>query len=185
MNATDLVTSVKKHPVVLVCGLICLVCAGLLYYRSEEISDRQAEYATKSAEADTILSNVRNSANLATQVGEIQALSAELEGRLVRAGQLALNQQYFYKLESENEVKLVDIRQANQSSSRSPNTLYVGIPFSVGVQGNYTNVMAFLGHLETGRYFCRFNSISLSNSTSDGKSGTMSLSLSIDLLGTP
>jgi Tfp pilus assembly protein PilO len=82
-------------------------------------------------------------------------------------------------------VKLVDLRQGNVPAAKTANALYVGIPFTVGVQGSYTHVMAFLGHLESGRYFCRFNSVGLASNSSDGTSGAMSLSLSIELLGTP
>ena len=185
MNTSSLVAAAKKQPIGVVCGTFCLVCALLLYYRSGITDERQADYEAKSAEAARITANVRNSANLAEQVVEIQALSKEMEGRLIRAGQLAVNLQYFYKLEAENEVKLVDIRQNNVSAVKSAKMIYVGIPYNVAIQGSYKQVLAFLNRLEVGQHFCRFNNINLTKSPSAGVPDGMNLTLGIELLGTP
>jgi hypothetical protein len=55
----------------------------------------------------------------------------------------------------------------------------------VGVQGSYKQVLAFLSRLEAGRHFCRFNNVNLSKNPSAGSADAMSLSLGIELLGTP
>jgi Tfp pilus assembly protein PilO len=184
MNASSLLAAAKKQPIGVGCAVICLVCAFLLYYRGDKIDELQTRYEAKSAEAAKITANVRNSANLTEQVAEIQAFSKDMESRLVRAGQLAVNLQYFYKLEAENEVKLVDIRQNNVSGVKA-GKLYTGIPYNVGVQGNYKQVLAFLNRLEAGRHFCRFLNINLTKSSSTTSSDAMSLTLGIELLGTP
>ncbi len=181
MTSADLIARLKKQPVGFACGLICLLCAGWLYFRSGEIGKRQADYEAKSAEAAKVSSNVGFSKNLPEQVTELQAASKEMEGRLVRAGQLAVNLQYFYKLEAENEVKLLDVRQ--NPLPRNTKTLYVGIPYSVNVQGPYKNVMAFLQRLEKGRHFCRINNATF-NKFAGGTAG-LTMALNLDLLGQP
>ncbi|MES1194901.1 MAG: hypothetical protein ABUL65_03330, partial [Opitutus sp.] len=146
MNAADLIARIKKQPIGFACALICLVCGGWLYYRSGALEAQQAAYEAKAAEAQNFSSNVALAKNLPEQVTELQAATKELDARLVREGQLAVNLQYFYKLEAENEVKLLDVRQ-NQRTNRNAKS-YVGIPYTVNLQGSYKNVMAFLQRLE-------------------------------------
>src|SRR4051812_1723880 len=184
MTSAELVATFKKHPVGFACGAVCVVCAALLYVRSSKIDDSQAEYEAKSAEKDKILANVRYAEKLPEQVAQIQALTKELEGRLVRSGQLAVNLQYFYKLEAENEVKLIDVRQNNPI--KGSKVLYVGIPYSVGVQGSYKQVVAFLQRLESGPHFCRFTVMSFSKAggtAADARSAaSMTVNLNLELL---
>ena len=188
MSTDELIALCKKQPIGFGCGLLCIILGVAIYYRSGKIAENQAEYEAKSAEAAAIMANVGNSKNLAEQVAEIQALTKELESRLVGAGQLAINQQYFYKLEAENEVKLMDVRQGNFNRSGKAN--YAGIPFTVSVQGTYKQIMAFLQKLENGRYFCRFNGVTFSKMAGASESSTfgaagMTLTINLELLGVP
>jgi Tfp pilus assembly protein PilO len=191
MTSADLLAMIKKQPLGFACGLLCLICAGLLYFRGGKIAENRAAFETKSAEATRILANVRNSEKLADQVVEIQALSKEMESRLVRAGQLAVNLQYFYKLEAETEVKLLDVRQGVMP--KAGKTLYTGIPFNVSVQGSFRQVLAFLQKLENGPHFCRFSSVNYtklasvaaSRSSGGGDLSAITLSINLELLGVP
>ena len=108
MNTASLIAFIKKQPIGFSCVLLCIAFAIVLYFRSSKIDDYQSEYEAKSAERSQILANVRNSEHLREQVTEMQAHAKEMESRLIHAGQLAVNLQYFYKLEAENEVKLAD-----------------------------------------------------------------------------
>lgn len=183
MNLADIIARVKKQPIGFACGAICLLCAGWLYYRSDEIDKRQAEYKTTAEKAAVIKSNVGFAKNLPEQVAELQVSTKELEGRLVRAGQLAVNLQYFYKLEAENEVKLLDVRQ--NPVAKSAKGTYLGIPYNVNVQGSYKQVMAFLQRLEKGRHFCRINTANFTKAlgSADGTPPGMTLALTLELLG--
>jgi Tfp pilus assembly protein PilO len=189
MNSADLIASFKKHPIGFSCGALCVIMGVLLYFRSGKIDEDQAEFEARSAERTKILANVRNSENLPKQLAEMQALAKEMDSRLIRAGQLAVNLQYFYKLEAENEVKLIDIRQGNPP--KASKSLYVGIPYNVSVQGSFKQVVAFLQRLETGPHFCHFSAVSFSKSggtttdSSGAVTGTMTLNITLELLGLP
>jgi len=186
MNFADILARIKKQPVGFACGAICLLCAGWLYFRSDEIDKRLAEHKILADKAEVIRSNVGFAKNLPEQVAELQVSTKDLEGRLVRAGQLAVNLQYFYKLEAENEVKLLDVRQ--NPLPKSAKGAYVGIPYNVNVQGSYLQVMAFLQRLEKGRHFCRITSATFTKTAmSSGESAPtgMTLALSLELLGLP
>lgn len=190
MTGADLTALAKKHPLSVACGLIAVACGALLYFRADVIADSQKLYEAKSAESATMISNVTGAPGLAEQVTEIQALAKDVDGRLVRAGQLAVNLQYFYKLEADNAVKLLDVRQGNLP--RGAKGLYTPVPFTLTAQGNYPQLMKFLGELQNGRHFCRINSATFTKSggsSSEGSGGAatqdMNLSISLDLLGLP
>jgi len=181
MTTSDLVATIKKHPIGFGCGLVGVICGILLYVRAGAIATSQAELEESSAQANKMIANVRNANGLTEQLAEIQTLGKEVDARLMKAGQLAVNLQYFYKLETENEVKLGEVRQ--NAISRNAKTQYVGVPFSVSVQGPFANVMNFLNRLQNGRHFCRINT---ANITKVGESGeNLNLALTLELLGQP
>lgn len=191
MTGADIIAKIKKQPIGFTCVLICLLCLGWLFgFRSGAVEQRQQDFDKVASQATLESSNVSLAKNLPEQVTELQAASKELESRLVRAGQLAVNLQYFYKLEAETEVKLLDVRQNPLTRAAKP-TIYVGVPYNVNVQGSYKNVMAFLQRVEKGRHFCRVQSATFTKSvvSSEGGSqpsgGGITLALSLELLGQP
>ena len=58
---------------------------------------------------------------------------------------------------------------------------YVPITFAVSLHGDFTQVMNFLRMLEDGTHYCRV----LTASCSGGRTGPVSLSLNLELLGRP
>ncbi len=184
MTGADISVFVKKHPVGVACGLVAVACGVMLYLNSGDIALSQAENEARTAEANKMIANVRNSTNLAEHVAEVQALSKEMESRLMRAGQLAVNLQYFYKLEAENEVKLVDVRQVGMN--RSNKMQYVTVPFALTVQGTFPQLVNFLNKLQSGRHFCRINSATFNKGGgASDVGGEMTLSLNLEILGQP
>jgi Tfp pilus assembly protein PilO len=188
MTGADLTAIFKKHPLSVFCGLVALICGGLIYYRAGNIAGSQSELEVRTAEANKMIANVRNSAGLPEQVSEIQAQKKELESRLLKAGQLAVNLQYFYKLEAETEVKLQgDVRQGVAGKT---SRAYIGVPFSLSVEGSYSQVTNFINRLQNGRHLCRIVSSTLSRNAGGDAGGAagdrdMLLALNLELLGQP
>jgi Tfp pilus assembly protein PilO len=188
MTGADITAILKKHPLGVVCGLVTIICGGLLYQRAENIAASQTELEARTTEANKMIANVRNSTGLAEQVAEIQAQRKELESRLLKAGQLAVNLQYFYKLEAETDVKLQgDVRQGIAAKT---NRSYIGVPFSVSVQGTYPQVVSFINKLQNGRHLCRITTATLnkgngSDSAAASAERDMMLTLNLELLGQP
>ena len=180
MTAADLVPLLKKHPISLTCGLVSLACGVLLYLRSDKIEELQQLNEQKTVEAATMLANVRNAEKLAEQSAAMQAATKELDGRLMRVGQLAVNLQYFYRMEADTGVKLVDVRQGGlKPGTKGPG--FIGVPYAVSVQGTFPQVLTFLGRLQKGTHFCRFLSVGLTKSGDE----LVSLSLNVEILGVP
>ena len=193
MTAPELIAAFKKQPIGYSCGLVSVICGALIYFTSSQIEEKEATYEAKSAEAAKILANVRNAAKLPEQVAEVQALAKELETRLIRAGQLAVNQQFFYKLEAETEVKMNDLRQVAIDKAGKPGAQFAAIPFNVTLQGSFKQLLAFLQRLENGPHFCRIKGINFTKGGGGTEAGSalagpdapMMLSLNLELLGTP
>ena len=180
MTASDVLPLLKKHPISLTCGLIGVACGVLLYLRSDKIEELQKLNEEKTAEAATMTANVRNAEKLGEQTAAMQAAAKELDGRVMRVGQLAVNLQYFYRMEADTGVKLVDVRQGNlKPVTKGPG--FVGVPYSVSVQGTFPQVLTFMGRLQKGTHFCRFLSVGLTKSGDD----QLSLSMNVEILGVP
>ncbi len=189
MTSADLLALFKKQPIGFSCAALSLILMALLYFRSDQIPENQGIADAKAAEAAQVLSNTRHAEGLVKQVEQMQVFGKEVESRLIRAGQLGINLQYFYKLEAENQVKLLDVRQG--VPPKISKGLYVGIPYTLAVQGSFKQVVAFLQHLENGPHFCRFTSATYSKSASasvdvpSGAAGGVTLNLTLELLGMP
>ena len=184
MTITDLTAIVKKHPIGVSCGLVSLLCGVWLYLRSDAIDERKDAADQKAKESQVILENVRNSDHLAQHTEAIQQAAKQLESRLVKAGQLATNLQYFYRLESDTGVKLTDVRQ-NQNG-RGTGGAYIGVPYTVTIQGNFKQVLAFIERIESGRHFSKFDTIAFNKAAGgDETTDLLSVHMSIELLGAP
>lgn len=190
MTGADLLALARKQPIGSVCGLICLVCAALLYFRADKVGEAQQLLEQKTQENQKVVTNVRNATGLPQHLEEIQATAKQLDSRFVRASQLALNQQFFYRLESETGVKLIDVRQNALPAARpgAAKALYAAIPFNISIQGSFKQVMDFVEHLEKGAHLARFNNISFTKSggaDAAGNSDMMAVTFAVELLGTP
>lgn len=190
MTGADITALARKHPVGVTCLLLALASGVALYLRADAISLSQTEYEAKSSEAAKMISNVKNAPGLAEQVTEMQELGKELDARLVKASQLAVNLQYFYKLEADHGVKFLDVRQttpARPARGPAPKTIFTPVPFTLSVEGTYEQLVKFLGDLQNGRHLCRINSAVFNkpNSATNSASTPLTLALNLELLGQP
>jgi hypothetical protein len=188
MNAANLTAIAKKHPVGTACLLITLGCGLALYLRGDIIAVSQAEYEARSSEAAKMINNVKAAPGMEEQLAEMEAFGKEVDGRLIKASQLAVNLQYFYKLEADNGVKLLDLRQ-NSVSRTGAKGAFTPVPFSLSAQGTYPQIMKFLGEIQNGRHFCRIVNATFTKagngSESSSANGQVNLSLNLELLGMP
>lgn len=184
MSGDDLKALVKKHPVSVICGLVSVALVAVIYFRGGEIPDSEADLAQKSAEAERHAANIKNMAQLKEQLEAMVAANKEIDARIIRAGQLGINNQYFFKLESETGTKLVDFRQAPLQPVKGAKTVYTPVPFNVSVQGTLPQLFEFLHRLESGAHYCRVISASCGTAPAN-RGGPLTLSLNIELLGLP
>ena len=186
MSNAELVAFIKKNPVSVGCGALALALAAAIYFRGGEIPEAEAALAQKSADAERHAANVNNSVQLKEQVDSLVEANKAIDSRIVRAGQLGINNQYFYKLESETGVKMLDFRQLPLAPpGKGPKTTYNPIGFSVQVSGTLPQLIDYLHRLEGGTHYCRVMSANVGITPAGGRTGPMSLSLNLELLGLP
>lgn len=178
----------KKYPLAVSCGVLSVALIAGLFVRSAQAGNLAALLKQKEQEGQRILDNVRDGSNLAEQVDTLAAAVRELESRLIRGSERAANLQYFYRLESDTGVKEINLQPAAAAPVRgAPKTLYTGVGFTVSVQGDYRQILSFIGRLESGPHFYRLNRGALirSRSNAPGNPGALTLTLNLELLGLP
>lgn len=185
MTSGELIASIKKNPISVGCGVLCLALGAGIYFRSSLIAEAEAELAQKTAEADRYDANIKNSAQLKEQNEALIAANKEVDSRIIRAGQLATNYQYFYKIVAESGVKLIDQRQgAVSAGAKTGKNAYTPVGFSVSVQGDLNQIVHFLALLESGARYGRVLTATCTVPGND-RSSLLTLNLSLELLGVP
>jgi hypothetical protein len=186
----NLAAFLKRYPIAIGCGIFSVVLLAGSYLRS----DRTTQLARQSKEGEEqgkrILKEIRDGANLAEQYETLIGHTKELEPRLVNSSERARNQQYFYRIESETGVKEISLQPGGRSTGpqRGAKPLFAGINYTISVQGDYHQILNFLGRIESGQYFYRLITASVSRAGQRGSGGTVAmitLTLNLELLGLP
>jgi hypothetical protein len=185
MSNEQLIALLKKNPISVGCGLLSLLIAVAIYFRSDLVPEAAKLLEQKTAEGERLNANVTNAAQLPEQLAAITEARSDIEKRLVRASELAKNLQYFYRLEAETGAKLLTLRQ-NPVPTPKPGAkpALLGIGYTVSFQGPYFTVMEFLRRLESGTHFCRVTQASI-GITGNNRTGPLTVSASLELLGQP
>jgi len=203
MNTKKLNDFAKKQPIALGCAFLSIVLAVVIYYRADGLPDAEAQLAAKTAEWEHIRDNVKNSEQLSEQFATLTQATQAVESRLVHADQLAINLQYFYRLEAETQTKLTDLRQtglvdytkSQERKGLQKKGLFPSIGYAVVVQGPYERLMNFLRRIENSEHFARVDSLTLASAgggetnagggANNTRATDLSLRLDIELLGMP
>jgi Tfp pilus assembly protein PilO len=193
MTAIKLPNFIKKQPVAVVCALLCVGLAAVIYVRKDALSEANDILAQKKAEGEHLSDNVTNANKLDEQFEAMTQATQAIEARLVHSDQskLATNKQYFYKIEEDTQTKLAGLSQSGAATwtKNAGKTNYAGVAYNISVQGTYPQLLDFLRRVENGEHFSRVLSLTLSNA-GDGENsldtaGSLSLSLNLELLGLP
>jgi Tfp pilus assembly protein PilO len=184
MTEIRLPNFVKKQPVAVVCALLCVVLAAAIYFRRDALAEANDILTQKRSDGEHLRDNVTNASKLDEQFAAMTQATQAIEARLVHVDQLAINKQYFYKIESETQTKLTNLSQSGVVSSSKSNgkTFYVAVVYSINVEGSYAQLLDFVRRVENGEHFSRVQDLSLS---SGGGASNLSLSLNLELLGVP
>jgi hypothetical protein len=189
MTEIKLPAFIKKQPIALGCALLSLVLAAAIYFRSGALTEAQGDLADKTSQGELLKQNVRNSNELDKQFAAITTATQAIEARLVHADQLAINLQYFYKIESESQAKLTNLQQnGSEVSAGNRGGTYTGIGYTISVQGSYLQLLDFLRRVENGDHYSRVDGLILSSAGGDettGRTDDLSLNLNLELLGLP
>jgi hypothetical protein len=179
MSTADLSQSIGRNPLRIVCAVLAIFSGIGVYFVNTKIEEAHLTLPQKSAEGERLAANVREGGQLQEQLDTLTAAGVKIQNRMIRASQLANNLQYFYRLENEAGVELIDVRQTTPAlKAAGP------VGFTVSVKGDYPTLIGFLRRLENGPHFCRINSSFIAAPTPD-RAGLLTITVNLDLLGQP
>ena len=171
--------TVKRYPLRSACILIAAIAGAGAYVVATKVDEAKALLTQKTAEGERLETNVRDAGQLPEQFESLTSAVAKIQGKLIRASQLANNLQYFYRLETESGVEMLDVRPTSGVKGA-----YQGVGFNVSVKADYLTLLGYLRRLENGPHFCRILSTGMAAPAPD-RAGPQTLSLSLELLGQP
>jgi hypothetical protein len=185
MTTGELAAVIKKNPISVGCGVLCIALGAGIYFRGSLIPEAEAELTQKTAEADRYATNIKNSTQLKEQFETLVAANKEIDSRIIRASQLAVNYQYIFKIVAESGVKLIDQRQGSiGSGAKTGKNAFSPVTYSVSIQGDMSQVMHFLALLESGARYIRVLTATCTVPGND-RAGPLTLNLSFEILGVP
>lgn len=186
MNTEQLVAFIKKNPISTGCALLSVILGLLLYLTSDSVPEAKTQLADLTTQEEKLTANIEYSARLPEQYAALVDANKAIAGRMVKPNQLALNLQYFYKLESDTGLKLTEVHQNPPPPAKGPKPTYLPVGFGLAVDGDYSQVIDILRRLENGPHFCRIDAVTVTSSRSEQNLTTsLHASLGIDLEGTP
>lgn len=183
MTTQELGAVIKKNPISVTCGALVVALLLTLYFRADAKGNAETALNDKSAQGERYAMNIKNAAHLEDHLAEVTAANKEIEARAVRINQLGTNSQFFYKLEGDTGVKLIDFRQTTQAVAKGKGA-YTPVAFVVSAQGSFHQILHFLRLLESGTHYSRVNSASI-NANVVKRNEPLTITLNLDLLGLP
>ncbi len=190
LQTQGLLTFVKKHPVGVGCVLLAAVLGVATSFRSGDLDDLRTELDEVSREGARLQNNLRYAARLDEHTATVQQAVASIDAHVIDPDALATNLQYFYRLESELQLKLLDLRQGTMEGP-AKGASYGPVGYTVTVEGNYRQLLEFIRSLESGALYVRFLSANLSPNRAPGQVAagggepSIVLSLTLQVLGRP
>jgi Tfp pilus assembly protein PilO len=182
----NVVAAVKKYPILFASGLVSVAILLAMYFRTGELPAASAKLDEVTTLGERLKLNLVNSAQLEEQRAALAAANERVATRLIRASELAKNQQYFYRLEAETGTKYNDLRQLPPTpTAKGGGNSYVAVPYQVAVVGNYTQLLTYLRRIEGGIHFPRITGATLTREGADINNPVLVLNLNLELLGLP
>jgi hypothetical protein len=191
MILEDQIKKVRQYPVVTVFGVISLILVIAILIRNPQVSSLRETNEQREREWATIRTNHERSADLEIEVEKLRSFSEEVNRRLISADTIANNYDYFYRIERQTGVRIVNIQQLPVAAARRPQYLpelndYDLVPFNLTFQGGFDVTMTFLQGIERGFHLIRIESISINRDEGPGITAsqrTITTRIEMNILG--
>ncbi len=161
MDLSAIIAFVRKHPIGVGCGVLAFVLLVLTFTRRGSVATLESELVELQDRSSRLKNNLRYSADLEDHLATLNQAVEVLESKSINPGALATNLQFFYRLEQELGLTLVDIRQGIVAESREPRE-YLTVPYTISVEGTYMQILSLLQNLEEGGRIVQFVSANIS-----------------------
>lgn len=155
MNPSEkMIRTLKAYPLAVLSVLVFLICSAAILLRAGAVADLSVHEADLNLRIRTIDQNVRNANNLDKDFEEIKRLVDQIEARLFKRDQRAVNINFFYALENRLNVRILNISQMpNEDSLYAKGgarelKLHSTITYNISLNGNFEDILLFLYELQ-------------------------------------
>lgn len=194
MNLNAIIAWIRQYPVVFAFGMLSLILLVVILFRRPLVQELEQRNVRMDTEWTQMRTNVERSANLADDVDRISRYAEEVQSRLISVESVAINLDYFYRIERQLGVRILRDNQQMQvaeTGARRPAHIpelrdFELVPFQITLQGSFAATMSFLQGIERGTSIVRVDSISISRdegpAATQGRD-TVTTRLEIQVLG--
>ena len=184
MSNEELIAFLKKNMIAVGCVVASIAIAATIYLRSDELPNAEKVFEDNAQKSALLAANIEDYEHLPEQHSTLVTANQTITARMINVGQLAENEQYFYRIESDTGVKLQDLRQVPWSPpvKNAPKTTYTHVGFVLSAQGSYAQLMDMMRRLENGEHYCRVLSCNI-HPMGEIRGSTLQMTLALELLG--
>lgn len=141
---------IKRYPIAIICSLLTLVGAALIFMRGDVLDSLHAEEEQLAARFAVLDRNTKNSKNIAEDLEQLELSSAAIEGLLFDRKKRAINTNFFYSFADGLDVEITQVSQKGQASDlfakSGPHelSLHSAISYDITAIGKYADLLEFL-----------------------------------------
>ncbi len=166
-------------------GAVVLLLGAVSCWRSDALEAAEKQLATKQALANRLGRNVKQAAQLPEQAAALKASRQAIEARILRGAEIGPHAEFFYRLEREAGVKLIELRpQPAPPLPKGSAPRVIPVPFSLSLQGSWPQVLGFLELLEADERYVRVQLMTVGSNPTN-RQEALTATLAVELLGRP
>lgn len=188
MNTDVIFGALRQHRLAVVFGVVAFAFLILLVIRLPRGSEIERELESERIAVRRIQQNLAAGADLDRHLEILREQVEEINARLMERREVAVNYDYFYRMEEASGVRIQNIEQRAGSvgaAAAVPSVdLFDVIGYSLSVQGTFANIVGFIRSLESGRHFIRIQSVNLGSAAQTGTgAGRLNAQIELNVLG--
>jgi hypothetical protein len=167
MNPDFILNKLKTYPLAICCFTMGFVCLVFLFLRSGIVDELSVKEVDLNSEIRAIEENVKNSRNLAQHVSEMEALAEEIDTRLFKKDERAVNLNFFYEFEEDQNISYQSLKQQPGGSAIYKKggarqlKEFSTMVFTLSLQAPFEKILRTMHALETARPLIRVGSFDL------------------------
>lgn len=151
MDLQKIISNLKKRPALTGASFLIFLILVFVGWRYDQIDIYKAQLFGLQDTLAKLQRNTVNSAQLGRQLDALKKINGIIESAALRPADLARNAQYFYTLEADNNVKLLELQQQTVAAPPrgAAQPLNVPLNFNVNLAGDYDQLLKFMREIET------------------------------------
>lgn len=163
---------------------VAVVCLLFLLFRMGEVSALENELTQTTDQLDRMKRNLTNTRSLEQQVDRIEALTDQLDRRIIQPGDAAVNISYFYSFEND-KVRISSVTQGTRDNV-GPWKLdaFAPVLFTLEARGDFHDLLDLCYRLRKGMKLVRIISVNISPEES-ALSSSRRATITLEALGAP